>query len=478
VALVDATATGDSAQEVRIFVREAPPRALSAGPGFNTTEFVQGEVRFTRYNWLGGARRLDTRAAVGNLFAPQLYGKSIFGSGNPGVSDDVDPIYLRPTWQAGVSFTQPFFLTTKMSLGLGVSAHRRSLPEIVIDRGYSLETSLTRELAERAPLSLTYRYEQTHIDASDVYFCVNFGVCDPNTVNTLERSHQLSPLGLEAFVDRVDEPTSLAVGYRARARAEVASALTVSDFRHVRFELEGSRFVRAGRGVLAGHLRGGWVRPIGEVLDVFGVEEGGLPILHPRKRFYAGGSRSVRGYGENQLGPRVLTISPEKLIFPTDTTEATPPCTDETIASGSCDPNVAPSDDFLPQPLGGNTLLAGSVEYRYPLGESWTGAVFVDAGLVYGRRVNFPPGDRAAITPGVGFRFQSPLGPVRIDIGIRPGLVEELPVVTQTIGPDGELVLVQLDRMKIYDPLEGPAGGFFGGFFRRLQIHLALGEAF
>jgi outer membrane protein insertion porin family/translocation and assembly module TamA len=415
---------------------------------------------------------------VGNILAPQLYGKSIFGSGNPGVSSEVDPIYLRPTWQVGVNFTQPFFLTTKMSLGLGVSAYRRSLPEIVIDRGYSLEASLTRELAEHAPISLTYRYEQTHIDANEVYFCVNFGVCDPNTVETLQHSQQLSPLGLEAYVDRLEEPTSLAVGYRARARVEVASALTLSDFRHVRFEIDGSRFVGAGRGILAAHLRGGWVRPIEEVLDVFGVEEGGLPILHPRRRFYAGGSRSVRGYGENQLGPRVLTVSPDELLFPADTMETTPPCSDLTIADGTCDPNVAPSDVFLPQPLGGNTLLEGSIEYRYPLGSSLTGAVFVDAGLVYGRRVNFPPGDRSAITPGIGIRYDSPLGPVRIDIGIRPTLVEELPVVTQTIGPNGELVLVQLNRMKRYDPLEDPAGGWFGGFFRRLQIHLALGEAF
>ena len=476
VALLDATPSADTTQDLRIFVREAPPRALTAGPGFNTTEFVQGEVQFTRYNWMGGARRIDTRLAVGNILAPQLYGKSVFGS-NPGVSSEVDPAYLRPTWQVGVNFTQPFFLTTKMSLGLGVSAHRRSLPDIVIDRGYSFDASLTRRLAENAPLSLTYRFEQTHVDASEVYFCVNFGVCDPNTVETLRDAHTISPAGIEAFIERIEDPTSLSDGYRARARVEVASALTFSDFRHVRMELEASRYLEVGRGLLAGHLRTGWVRPLEGVLDVFGVEEGGLPLLHPRRRFYAGGSRSVRGYGENQLGPRVLTVSPDELIFPADTTEAAPPCTVQSVTDGSCDPAVAPSDVFFPQPLGGNSLLEGSVEYRFPLGGSLTGAVFVDAGLVYGRRVNFPPGDRSAVTPGVGFRYQSPIGPVRIDIGLRPSLVEDLPVVTQTIGPDGELVLVQLERTKRYDPLEGSAGGYFGGFFRRLQIHLALGEA-
>jgi outer membrane protein insertion porin family/translocation and assembly module TamA len=475
VALLDATPVGDSAQDVRIFVREAPLRALTVGPGFNTTEFVQAELRFTRYNWLGGARRVDTRFALGNILAPQLYGKSIFGS-SPGVSSEVDDAYLRPTWQVGVNFTQPFFLTTRMSLGLGASAHRRSLPGIVVDRGYSVETSLTRRLMENLPVSLTYRYEQTHVDATQVYFCVNFGVCDPGTTETLRSSHRLSPIGLEAFVEHRGDATSLADGYAVRARAEVASALSFSDFRHLRLELEASRYLPVGNSVLAGHLRAGWVRPLAGVLDVFGVEEGGLPILHPRRRFYAGGSRSVRGYAENQLGPRVLTVPPDALIQ-ADSADGVP-CTEVTVADGTCDPAATPSDAFFPQPLGGNTLLEGTIEYRFPLLGALTGAVFVDAGLVHGRRVNFPPGDRTAITPGLGFRYQSPLGPVRIDLGIRPSLVEELPVVTQTVNRDGELVLVQLERMKRYDPLGEGGGGFLAGFFRRLQLHLALGEAF
>jgi outer membrane protein insertion porin family/translocation and assembly module TamA len=478
IALLDATPTEDSLQDIRIFVQEAPPRSLSVGPGFNTSEFVQGELRFTRYNWLGGARRLDTRLALGNILAPQLYGKAIFGS-SPGVApEDVDDTYLKPTWEVGVNFSQPFFLTTRMSLGLGASAYRRSLPGIVVDRGFSLNASLTRRLMDDLPVSLTYRFEQTHVDASEVYFCVNFGVCDPNTVGTLQDPHRLSPLGLEARLERIDDPTSLSDGYRVRALGEVASALTFSDFRHVRLDLDASRYQKVGRGVVAGRIHAGWVRPMVGVLDAFGFEQGGLPILHPRHRFYAGGARSVRGYGENQMGPRVLTVPPEELIQPADTASGVPRCTAATVVDGSCDPAVAPSEAFRPRPLGGNTLLEGSLEYRFPLSGSITGAVFVDAGLVYGRRVNFPPGDRAAVTPGFGFRYQSPLGPVRIDIGLRPTLVEDLPVVTQMVDADGELVLVQLERMKRYDPLGEGGGSFLANVFRRLQLHLALGEAF
>jgi outer membrane protein assembly factor BamA len=52
--------------------------------------------------------------------------------------------------------------------------------------------------------------------------------------------------------------------------------------------------------VLATHVRLGFVRPLTGLI--------GDAVLHPSKRFYAGGSQSVRGFGENQLGPRILTL--------------------------------------------------------------------------------------------------------------------------------------------------------------------------
>ena len=177
----------------------------------------------------------------------------------------------------------------------------------------------------------------------------------------------------------------------------------------------------------------------------------------------------------NQLGPRVLTIPPDHLIR-ADSTGAPTGCTLASIEDRTCDPNVAPSADFLPRPLGGNTLLEGSIEYRVPLTPTVTGALFVDAALVRGQRLNFPPGSRSAVTPGLGVRYLSPIGPVRLDLGIRPTLAEELPVVTQLLDEHGELRLVQLPTLLRYDPLEGSSG--LRGFFSRLQLHLAIGEAF
>ena len=70
--------TTDSVKRLVVSVREAPPRSVKVGAGFNTTDFGQSEARFIRYNWLGGARRLDARVAVGNLLARQLNGRGVF----------------------------------------------------------------------------------------------------------------------------------------------------------------------------------------------------------------------------------------------------------------------------------------------------------------------------------------------------------------------------------------------------------------
>ena len=63
---------GDSIKHIEITVQEAPLREIRASAGFNTYEFGQVETRLTRYNWFGGGRRLDFRAAVGNIAADAL----------------------------------------------------------------------------------------------------------------------------------------------------------------------------------------------------------------------------------------------------------------------------------------------------------------------------------------------------------------------------------------------------------------------
>jgi outer membrane protein assembly factor BamA len=476
-ALLQVPEPQDSAKQVLVTVREAPFNAFRGGVGINTIEFGQAQARFTRYNWLGGGRRFDLHATVGNLLAPQLYGKSVFGSAVPqGISDDVDASYLRLTWRLSAEVMQPWLFSTRNALSVGVFAQRRSVPGIVVDQSHGVSTTLTRELAPATSVSLTYRYERTRVAAGDVYFCVNFGICGATIIDALRETRSLSPFQLNVLIERADDPLEPTHGWTASLEAEHASAASASDFRHNRVTASATRYLRLGPGVLAGVVRAGWVRGSGGTATAIGIGESERVLVHPRKRLYAGGSRSVRGYAENQLGPRILTIDPQRLLAPSDSSRGEP-CTTASIADGSCDPNVAVSDEFVPRPLGGSSVFAASIEYRLPLSETVVGALFVDGASVGDADLNVPAGPRRAITPGLGIRYRSPIGPIRVDLGVRPDITEELPVVTQLPGEDGELHLVQLTTLKQYDPVEA-SGGFLRSIFSRLQLHLSIGEAF
>jgi outer membrane protein insertion porin family len=465
----------DSLKRLEIEVREASPRIARVGGGFNTLEFVQVDGRYSNHNWLGGGRRLDARLSVGNLLADQLSGRGVFGEVRPESSGVVDEApFLRPTWQASLDFQQPGFRAAENTLGAGVFAHRRIVPGVAVDEGYGADVSFTRRIRDQGPATLSYRAEVTRVQAGELYFCVNYGLCDPPTIEAVSRPLRLSPLGLSFIANHSDDPLDPVRGWRTRLDVEHASGLTWSEFQYNRVSGAWAHYFpgRLGRTVLAVRARGGLVRALSG-MDALGLDDFEGEILHPRKRFYAGGSTSVRGYGENQLGPRILTVSPDALTDP----ELEGACSPAELADGSCDPNVAPAVAFVPRPLGGTAVVEANVEYRFPVWRELRGAVFVDAGIVGGREEARVGRGAWAVTPGVGARYATALGPIRVDLGFRPPTVEELPVVTEIVGEDGAPRIVRLDSPRRWDPMEG-ADGFFGRLLARLRLHVSIGQAF
>lgn len=467
-AAIEVPKQGDSNKVIVITVQEAPQREARVSAGFNTIDFFQAEGRYTHYNFTGGGRRLELQAVAGNLFASSLNGRGIFRD----VSSDVlneRPRYFAPTYNLSLNFRQPWFMAHENELSLGLFAHRRSSPGIYVDRGFGTSATFTRQVADRSPLSANYTFELNRLEAGDVYYCVNYGVCDATTLTALRAQHRLSPLTLTQSIDHTNDPFDPTHGYRATLDAEHASALTASDFRYNRTSADVAAFrpfrKRASIGV---HLRLGWVDALSSTSTAIGIGTG-EDVLHPRKRFYAGGSRSVRGYGENQLGPRILTIPATTLRRGTGGCAEPTPITE-------CDPNTSllKDRDFEPRALGGNIVAEGSTEVRFPLFmNKLVGAVFVDAGYVSQKTNPALPKSKAAITPGFGVRYLSPVGPIRVDLGINPGLAETLPVVTEGV-VDGETRLVTLDQQRRYHPIRGG----FSGVLDRVVLHLSIGEAF
>ncbi|ALN94088.1 autotransporter assembly complex protein TamA [Lysobacter gummosus] len=100
-----------------------------------------------------------------------------------------------------------------------------------------------------------------------------------------------------------------------------------------------------------------------------------LVDLPPSLRFYAGGDRSIRGYEWREVGPRIPAIPGRKAFA-----------------------------------LGAKNVITGSVEFEQYFNESWGAAVFVDSGSAF----DDSPDMRTGV--GVGVRWRSPVGPLRVDI--------------------------------------------------------------
>lgn len=103
-----------------------------------------------------------------------------------------------------------------------------------------------------------------------------------------------------------------------------------------------------------------------------GTEASGFANVPPSLRFFAGGDQSVRGYDYQSLSP----------------------------------------ENNQGDKVGGRYLFAGSLEYQYGFAERWRVATFIDQGNSF-NSLNIPTLKSAV---GLGLRWVSPVGPLRLDL--------------------------------------------------------------
>jgi outer membrane protein assembly complex protein YaeT len=172
--------------------------------------------------------------------------------------------------------------------------------------------------------------------------------------------------------------------------AGLAGKFFGSERSFVRVLARNATYYPIGKWVLARQTQIGAIIPFDVAEGLTGYEATPLP-----ERFFGGGSVSMRGFANNQAGPRDI---------------------------GAPD---APATGF---PIGGNGLFFNNVELRFPLlGPNITGVFFEDMGNIY---TNFkditlayhqpPPADKnfnyAVQSAGFGIRYNTPVGPVRVDL--------------------------------------------------------------
>ncbi len=465
----------DPVVDVNITLQEGDAYRVRAGGGWSNAECLAFEARWAARNFLGGGRLLQLRARVGNLLADTFRDPLCLESG-------VDE-FGEPTGLAAVDFFQPWIFSTRNSLSASLFAERQSLPDVFVRRAVGIQGGLSRSVSPQTLLTGYYRPELSQLDADDVLFCTGFLVCSPTDVAALEGANWLSPVGINLTRDRSDDLLNPRRGYRVLLDVEHAAPWTLSDFRYDRVLIEGSRYDPVGGSVFATRVRGGWVGAGG--FD--GLLQGpstarGEEIVHPQKRFYTGGASSVRGFSQSRLGPRVLFASPGLLLSSQPQGGA---CTEAEVQALTCTPADGTALD--PQATGGTRLLEANAELRFPLGSLAEGVVFTDVGQAWGADESIEL-EQLEFTPGVGLRFGSPVGPIRVDLAYRFRGAQELSVVTEQIRPFDSTIDV-LDDQLIVGATRVPwvstgqlvfldTPFLFGVNDAGLQLHVSIGQAF
>ncbi len=182
--------------------------------------------------------------------------------------------------------------------------------------------------------------------------------------------------------------------------------------------------------------------------------------------FFSGGPSSNRGYPLRQLAPHGIV----RFLTPSN---ATAIMNQETANGGIlCDPTKGMvTDPRCATPVGGFTMWGATAELRFEVSGPVGAAVFCDAGDVSQHVANFRF-DYLHMSCGVGGRYDTPIGPIRLDLGYR------IPPLQRLGFPDEEAAA---DPARVYGGKPGdPTFGTPPVLFSTIPMAIAfgIGEAF
>jgi outer membrane protein insertion porin family len=187
---------------------------------------------------------------------------------------------------------------------------------------------------------------------------------------------QIGRIATSYISDKRNDPVNPTTGSFYTTTFQVASSVLGSELNFTSFYNQSVFYFPWRNAVVASSFRFGWDHPFGKTAQ---FAPGQTQQLPPTERFWAGGSTTLRGFGLDTARP--------------------------------------PS---MPNLEGGNVLTIGNFEYRVPIRrfpiEGVGGALFYDVGNVF---PSIPDISLKQFTHSVGFglRYQTPVGPARLDFG-------------------------------------------------------------
>jgi len=329
--------------DIQIQVKERPTQYFKGGVGYGaqTKERVSGG--YEHLNFFGNQRRLDLQVThYGFLTNPQKYQTTIFEA----------------------NLTQPYIFNTLLEGRTGISRELRRR-EAYDSTTTAWRSSITRRFGRDITTELRYRFQGTR--AFDV---------SPDAAAETASFTNISAIGPYMAYDNTDDNFLPSQGWRIISFVEKGMTWGVGQLRFHKWEARAGRFETVfDKWTLFGGMQYGFLRPDNR--------RDTIPIF---ERYTFGGANSVRGYEEQDLGPK----------------------------------------DSKGAPLGGEAFAAVNLEVRYPLYKRLFGVLFLDGGQLWSRdpgeswpHIRVQKLDSLAYGTGTGIRIHTPIGALRFEIGYK-----------------------------------------------------------
>jgi outer membrane protein assembly factor BamA len=402
-------------KDIAVLVEEAKRYTLAYGGGFevqrlaSTTNPTGGQVEaaprgileISKLNLTGRADTLSFK-----LRGSTLQGRALLGYSDPNT-----------------------FGNSRLSFQATAFAEKTRDINTFTEQRYEGSVQLTDQISPLTTVLFRYAFRQVRV--SDLKIL-------SQEVPLFNQPTLVSQFGVTWFRDSRNNPADASKGSFNSADFGIADTYLGSSASFLRFFFQNSTYHPIKRRFsFARSMRFGILAPYRDTVSLSfpAPTTPPLPTVIPLpERFFAGGGTSLRGFALNQAGPR---------------------------------------DSISGFPVGGQAMLVLNQEFRFPMrlpfiGTSLGGAFFYDGGNVYSRlsRISFrtnlpsptlalqnpsqPPGpanvpmcltncsnelNYFAHTAGLGFRYKTPVGPIRIDLGYqlnRPLFIVPVPCPSNT----------------------------------------------
>jgi outer membrane protein insertion porin family len=277
--------------------------------------------------------------------------------------------------------TQNYFGKPNLSLQFTLLADKSQEVTTFTSTRYQGTLQLTQKVSRSTTLLYRYTYRKVFVPAASLKIASEL-------IPLYSQPTQVSEFGVSWLREHRDNPTDATKGSYNTADFALAEKPIGSKSSFARFFYENSTYYPFGKKlVFARSFQFGIQQALGGTLST------DIPLP---ERFFGGGGDSLRGFSLNEAGPR--------------------------------DPDTG-------YPIGGEALLVFQQEVRFPMhlpkiGSKLGGALFYDAGNVFSSisAITLRTAPTAASqldgdlsyfshTVGIGLRYATPIGPVRLDLG-------------------------------------------------------------